>query len=56
MLKANIDPQEPANRDAVKKWMHQKSVAFYNALHERVKQLTPPVEIVMAGNEETEDE
>ena len=37
MLKANIDPQDPANRDQVIKWMYEKSVAFYHAMHGRVK-------------------
>ena len=36
-----IDPKNDDNRQAVKDWMYEKSVAFYNAFHDRVKKLNP---------------
>jgi len=41
LLEAPIDPADPANREAVKAWMHKHALAFYKAFHDRVKKLQP---------------
>ena len=56
MLKANIDPADHSNRDQVKVWMYEKSVAFYEVFHERVKKLVSPTGSLIADEMETEDE
>lgn len=41
LLEAPIDPKDDDNRQKVKEWMYRQSVAFYEAFHDRVKQLRP---------------
>lgn len=41
ILEANLDPKDSNNRVAVKQWMHQQAVVFYNTFHDRVRQLQP---------------
>lgn len=41
LLEAGIDPKDDDNRQAVKEWMFEKSVAFYKAFHDRVRKLKP---------------
>lgn len=56
MLKASIDPSDPANRDQVKAWMYEKSVAFHRAFHSRVMKLIPPTGASKMDDAEAEDE
>jgi len=41
LLEAPIDPRNDDNRQAMKEWMLEKSVAFHKAFHDRVRGLTP---------------
>jgi Domain of unknown function (DUF4268) len=41
LLETAIDPRDDGNRDQVKRWMHQRAIAFYSAFHRRVKSLQP---------------
>lgn len=50
LLEVAIDPKNDDNRQAVKEWMFEKSVAFYKAFHDRVRKLKPN------GNENTVQE
>ena len=50
LLEAPIDPKDDDNRQAVKEWMFEQSVAFYKAFHDRVRKLKPN------GNENTVQE
>lgn len=45
-LEASIHPREESNREAVKQWMYEMSVAFYNAFHDRVMRLHPPANMI----------
>jgi hypothetical protein len=56
MLKANIDPSNPLERDQVKTWMYERSLGFYQAFHGRVNKLTPPIETLMIDHAEADDE
>lgn len=41
LLEADIDPFKDANREAVKKWMYEKALRFYETFQPRVKLLKP---------------
>jgi hypothetical protein len=51
-LEAPINPKEDTNREAIKVWMYEKSVAFYKAFHNRVKKLKAPIGIDEMESEE----
>lgn len=54
LLEADIDPKNPANRDAVKEWMYRQSLAFYQTFQPRVQKLQESYEA--ASSEESESE
>lgn len=57
LLEADISPADDGNREKVKEWMYRKSLAFYEAFSERVKQLrAPQVEDEGEGEDHTGDE
>lgn len=41
LLEAHIDPKDSNNMELVNEWMHEKSLAFYKAFHNRIKRVQP---------------
>ncbi len=50
LLEASINPKDENNREAAKQWMYEKSLAFYNAFHDRVLRLQPPANILESAD------